>query len=134
LAPSNEGAIVETKVRDSQEERVQTYQQTRYMRLGRSAITAFSVIAFLMFLAAPLSGADDRAKCQRSIEKAEARLDDAIAKHGEHSHEANARRHDLVAERQACWNRYHQWWDGKEHKWHDDQNWEIEVRHEDHQP
>jgi hypothetical protein len=100
-------------------------QQNRdFMKTARSVLAMFAVVALFTFLAAPRSHADDRAKCQHSIEKAEARLDDAIAKHGEHSHEAQDRRADLVAQRKDCWNHYHQWWDGKNHRWHDDQDWD----------
>ncbi len=49
--------------------------------------------------------ADD--KCDRDIHKAEARLQDAIAKHGEHSPQADKRRHELDEVRRRC-------------HWHDD--------------
>jgi hypothetical protein len=114
---------------------VQTYQTTAFTKAGRSALAAFAAVALLTFMAVPRSHADDeRAKCQHRIEKAEARLDDAIRKHGEHSHEADERRHDLAAERQTCWNRYHQWWDGKEQRWHEDQNWDYDHDHDHPQP
>ncbi len=81
-------------------------------------------VTVLMFLAAPQARADDRDKCRHAIEKAEARLDEAIQHHGERSHEAEDRRRDLNAERQRCWERYHQWWNGREHRWETEQNWE----------
>jgi hypothetical protein len=81
-------------------------------------------VTVLMFVAAPQARADDRDKCRHAIEKAEARLDDAIHHHGERSHEAEDRRRDLNAERQRCWDRYHQWWNGREHRWETEQNWE----------
>jgi hypothetical protein len=37
-------------------------------------------------LTVPQSYGDDHAKCQRQIERAEAKLDGAIRKHGEHSY------------------------------------------------
>jgi hypothetical protein len=52
-----------------------------------------------------------RSQCQHKIEKAEAKLDDAIRKHGERSSQAESRRRDLNAERERCWNSYHGWWD-----------------------
>jgi hypothetical protein len=52
-------------------------------------------VTVLMFLAAPQARADDRDKCRHAIEKAEARLDEAIQHHGERSHEAEDRRRDL---------------------------------------
>jgi hypothetical protein len=81
-------------------------------------------VTVLMFLAAPQARADERDKCRHAIEKAEARLDEAIQHHGERSHEAEDRRRDLNAERQRCWERYHQWWNGREHRWETEQNWE----------
>lgn len=88
--------------------------------------TVIATIALMLFMAAavPRAHADDRSHCQHAIEKAEARLDQAIQKHGEHSHEADERRRDLNAERENCWNKYHQWWNGKEHRWETEHNWD----------
>jgi hypothetical protein len=44
--------------------------------------------------------AEDR--CERRIHEAEAKLQDAIAKHGEHSRQAEKRRHDLEETRRHC--------------------------------
>lgn len=90
----------------------------------KATVAAFVALAFLLFVAAPRSQADDREKCQHAIEKAEARLDKAIHDHGEHSHEADDRRRDLNAERERCWNATHQWWNGKEHRWETEHNWD----------
>ena len=51
-------------------------------------------------------------------------LDKAIAHNGERSREAEDRRRDLNAERQRCWDEHHQWWNGKEHRWETEQNWD----------
>jgi hypothetical protein len=99
--------------------------------MARTAAAAVMVAALSWFVAVPLMHADDdRAKCQHAVEKAEARLDHAIQDHGEHSREAEDRRHDLNAERQRCWDKYHQWWNGKEHRWETEQNWDHD--HYDH--
>jgi hypothetical protein len=29
----------------------------------------------------------------------------------------------LNAERQRCWDAYHQWWNGKEHRWETERTW-----------
>jgi hypothetical protein len=93
-------------------------------RLGKSAIAAIVMGALFLFVAAaPQVRADDHAKCQHAIEKAEARLDKAIHDKGDHSREAEARRHDLEAERQRCWDQHHGWWNGKEHRWETEHNW-----------
>ena len=94
--------------------------QQNYGKWGKSILMAFVMTAFLAFTAAPRVHADERSACQHAIEKAEARLDDAIAKRGEHSHEAEERRHELNDERQHCWDKYHEWWNGRDHEWHKD--------------
>lgn len=99
-----------------------------YFRLGKSAAAAIAIAAVLALGAVPRAQADDHAKCQQRIEKAEHRLDDAIRKHGERSGQANDRRRDLDAERDRCWNQYHGWWDGRGHQWHDQRDWD----HDDH--
>ena len=50
--------------------------------------------------------ADD--KCERDIHKAEDKLRDAIEKHGEHSRQAEKRRHELEDVRHRChWHEDH---------------------------
>jgi hypothetical protein len=98
-------------------------------KAGKSTAAVAAMAAVLMLGAVPLMHADDHAKCQHNIEKAEARLDDAIRKHGERSGEASARRRDLDAERERCWNQYHGWWDGHAHQWHDQRDWDHDDHH-----
>jgi len=93
-------------------------------RFGITTVAAAVIGALLLFTAAPLVHADDKDKCRHAIEKAEARLDRAVRDKGEHSHEADARRRDLNAERERCWNTYHSWWNGKENRWETEHNWE----------
>jgi hypothetical protein len=84
-------------------------------------------MSLALFVANPAQvRADDRSHCQHAVEKAEANLDRAIAKNGERSHEADDRRRDLSAERQRCWDKYHQWWNGKEHRWETEHNWDAD--------
>ena len=91
---------------------------------GKAAVAALIAAALMWFVAAaPQAHADDRSHCQHAIEKAEANLDKAIRDHGDHSHEAEDRRRDLNAERQHCWEAYHQWWNGKEHRWETERTW-----------
>lgn len=100
-------------------------------RMGKTAVAAVMVAALSWFVAAPVVHADDdRAHCQRAVEKAEARLDRAIHNNGEHSREAEDRRRDLNAERQRCWDKYHQWWNGHDHRWETEQNWDHD--HDEH--
>src|SRR5712692_11293808 len=82
---------------------------------GKAVVAATVLSALLLFAGAPRAHADndDRAKCNRRIEKAEARFDDAVRRHGERSRQANdRRRRDLNAARERCWNEFHGWWNG----------------------
>ncbi|HZW81666.1 MAG TPA: hypothetical protein VFF50_14420 [Candidatus Deferrimicrobiaceae bacterium] len=94
------------------------------LRLGKTAAAAVMAAALMFFMAAPRANADDRSHCQHAVEKAESNLDRAIHEHGDHSPQADARRRDLNAERQHCWEKYHQWWNGKEHRWETEQTWD----------
>jgi hypothetical protein len=95
-------------------------------------MVAAALSAALLCTTAPTARADDdHAKCQHRIEKAEARLDQAIRSHGEHSSEAESRRRDLNAERERCWNSYHGWWSSADHTWHSERDWDRD-RHDDH--
>lgn len=93
-------------------------------RFARSAAAAVMVIALSWFVAAPIAHADDRSRCQHAVERAESRLDSAVRHNGEHSRRAEDRRRDLNAERQRCWDQHHQWWNGRDHRWETDQNWD----------
>ena len=97
------------------------------------SVAVMTALGTAMFVTVPRSYADDHAKCQRQIEKAESRLDQAIHKHGEHSRQAEERRRDLSAERERCWSAYHGWWDGHEKKWHEAHDWDHDQDHHDDQ-
>ena len=94
------------------------------IRFAKSVVAAAVLSVLLLFAAVPPSHADERERCQQRIEKAEARLDQAIRKHGEHSHQADDRRRDLRAERERCWREHHAWWDAHEHQWHSERDWD----------
>jgi Ni/Co efflux regulator RcnB len=98
-------------------------EKTLKLKLGKNALSAVVAAALVFFVAAPHAHAEDRSKCQHAVEKAEANLDKAIHDHGDHSPQADSRRRDLNAERQHCWDQYHQWWNGKEHRWETEQTW-----------
>jgi hypothetical protein len=88
--------------------------------------------ASLLFVSAPRANADDHDKCRHRIEKAEARLHDAIRDHGEHSREAESRRHDLNEERERCWTSEHGWWSSEDHRWHTERDWDRDHDEHDH--
>ena len=71
----------------------------------------------------------DRAECQHRIRKAEAKLETTIRRHGEHSAQAEARRAELRAQRERCYNRIRAWWNEHERKWHEDRDWDRDERH-----
>jgi len=105
----------------------------RAWRLGTSGvITSALVSATFVFICVPSAKADEREKCQHHIEKAEARLDRAVREHGESSAQARSSRHALNEEREHCWSAYHVWWNGVEHRWHNDRDWDRDDRDHDH--
>ncbi len=100
-----------------------------HSRLGKISAAVVAAVALTFFVAAPPAPADDgRSHCQRAVEKAESRLDHAIAHNGERSREADDRRRDLNAERARCWDRYHQWWNGHDHRWETEHSWDRDQR------
>jgi hypothetical protein len=99
-------------------------QLFRKQRFGKTALAAVIAGALLLFVSAPQARAGEREKCQQAIEKAEARLDKAVHDRGEHSRAADDRRRDLNAERERCWSANHQWWNGRDHRWETEHNWE----------
>lgn len=100
-------------------------------RLAVSAVVT-TALGTAMLVTVPQSYADDHAKCQRQVERAELKLDQAIRKHGERSRQAEQRRRDLNAERERCWKSHHRWWDGHERRWHDDRDWDRDHDRGDH--
>ena len=92
---------------------------------GLAVSTAITTaLGTAMFVTVPQLYADDHAHCQHQIERAESKLDEAIRKHGERSHQADQRRRDLNAEREKCWNQYKGYWNGHDHQWHTERDWE----------
>jgi len=74
---------------------------------GRTA--AFAVVGGLLSFAGAIPAhADrddhdrDREKCERRVHKAEENLERAVRKHGEHSRQAEQRRHQVEETRESC--------------------------------
>ena len=101
-----------------------TNAQATSRKICRTTVAALLLNAVLLVMAVPVARADDHDECRRRIEKIEAKLDHEVARHGEHSRQADARRRDLAAERERCWGRYHGWWDGHSRQWHTEHDWE----------
>ena len=75
------------------------------LKKARTLIAALVVFSFLGWVA-PAQALDrdhdrDR-KCEQRIRNAERRLRDAERRHGVHSRQAQARRHDLEEARERC--------------------------------
>jgi len=98
-------------------------------KIWKTAVAVLLLNGLLVMTAAPSLWADEHDRCRHRIEKAEAKLDHAVAKHGEHSRQAEEKRRDLRAERERCWNEYHGWWDGHNHQWHTDRDWDHDSDH-----
>lgn len=91
--------------------------------LKRSIPAAAVMFTLFIGVAMPLR-ADERAECQKRIEKTEAKLEKAVHKHGERSRQAENQRRALNEERERCWNRYHSWYNGRDHQWHNEHDWD----------
>ena len=100
-------------------------------RLATSAVVTAALGGAMLANAPRLYADDDHGDCQRKVERAEGKVDQAVRKHGEGSHEAEERRRDLNAERERCWERYHGWWDARERRWHSDRDWDYDRDHRD---
>jgi hypothetical protein len=77
------------------------------MQKAKALIAACVVSFFLAGAAVPARAADrdhdrDDRKCEKQINKAESNLQKAIRKHGEHSRQAEQRRHQLDEARERC--------------------------------
>ena len=73
------------------------------LKKARTLIAALVVLSFLAgVVPAKAFDRDDDRKCEQRIRNAERRLRDAERKHGEHSRQAEARRHDLEEARERC--------------------------------
>ena len=89
---------------------------------GTMAVLLLNAMFFIT--AVPGARAEDRDKCRRQIEKIEERLNHEVARHGERSPQAESCRRQLREERERCWSHYHAWWNGQDHQWHTERDWE----------
>lgn len=70
---------------------------------AKTLMAAFVILSFLGgTIPARAVDRDDDRKCEQRIRNAERKLHDAERKHGEHSRQAQARRHDLEEARERC--------------------------------
>lgn len=106
-------------------------QPNAYVTRSKRSVFAAAVVSVLMlFVGVPRLHADDEfAECRHKTEKAEAKLDEAIAKHGKHSHETAERTEDLRKQRETCYDHIHEWWDGRDQKWQRDDDFGKHLHH-----
>jgi hypothetical protein len=71
------------------------------LKKSRMVIAALMIAGFFGSVI-PTTQAFAESRCERRIHEAEAKLQDAIARHGEHSRQAEKRRHDLEETRRHC--------------------------------
>jgi len=69
--------------------------------VGKVMMCAMLGASLLVGMATPAHGDRDD-KCRRDIQKAEENLEKAVRKHGEHSRQAEQRRHQLEEVRERC--------------------------------
>jgi hypothetical protein len=93
------------------------------------AVVVALLLNGMLLIATPNLRAEEHEHCRHRIEKAEARLDHAVERHGEHSRQAEEKRHELRAERERCWNENHGWWDARAQRWHTERDWDVEISH-----
>ena len=82
----------------------------------------------LAFVGAPSAKANGAYDCQRKVERAEWKLEEAIERHGYYSRQANHERHELREEQESCRRQERRW---REHEWRERQNYERDRRYND---
>lgn len=106
----------------------------KFQNFKRLAMSAALTVAIggPLTVSVPRALADDHGDCEKRVERAEAKFDEAVRKHGENSHEAADSNRALNAERERCWSKYHGWWSGKDHQWHTEHDWDDHDHDHDH--
>lgn len=77
----------------------------------RNTLVAAAALGAVAFAGAPRAQANDGYDCQRRINKAEWKLEEAIDRHGYRSRQANHERHELQEERDRCGREQRRWRD-----------------------
>ena len=95
-----------------------------FAAIAKTLAVAVTLNVLMLVAAVPRAHADERAKCQQRIEKAEGKLNEQVRKHGWNSSQANNSRRELNAEREQCWNQHHAWWGYNDRQWHNERDWD----------
>ncbi|HEY4740710.1 MAG: hypothetical protein WA734_08695 [Candidatus Acidiferrales bacterium] len=98
--------------------------QSRGKFWGKTMLAGAALAGMLAFVGAPPARAENYDSCKHNIEKIDHKLHDAATHHGWNSPQADHWRHELNAERDRCWSKYHRWWDEDGQRWHTDHDWD----------
>lgn len=116
-----------------------------YTRIKKAAIGTATTGALLLFIGSAVpqyAHAQDQdqhhemrerdrrgmEKCQRRIQKAEAKLNEEMREHGNRSRQADRAWMQLREQRQRCFTAYHRWWNGRDQQWREDNDWNRDPR------
>jgi membrane protein involved in colicin uptake len=116
-----------------------------YTRIKRAVIGTATTGALLLFVGAAVpqyARAQDQdehhemrerdrrgmQKCQERTQKAEAKLTEEMREHGNRSRQADRAWMALREQRQRCFTAYHQWWNGRDQQWREDNDWGRDPR------
>lgn len=116
-----------------------------YTRIKKAAIGTATTGALLLFIGSAVpqyAHAQDQdehhemrerdrrgmEKCQRRTQKAEAKLNEEMREHGNRSRQADRAWLQLREQRQRCFTAYHQWWNGRDQQWREDNDWNRDPR------
>lgn len=80
--------------------------QSMLAKYGKRAVLVAAFGALCFFAGVPQAQAEDGYECRLRVERAEARLRDAVEDHGYYSRQANDRRRDLYFQRERCENEF----------------------------
>jgi len=69
----------------------------------RFGLAAAAMSGLILFAGTPNATAADRDDCRWKVERAERRLEDAVARHGYYSSQARHRREELREARERCY-------------------------------
>lgn len=75
----------------------------------RMTLAAAALSGLLLFVGTSSAEARDWDGCQRRVNRAEWRLDEAVRHHGFYSREAQIRREELRGERARCFRDHREW-------------------------
>ena len=89
-----------------------------------SAVAALAVAAALLLTLPVKASADDRARCQNRVERAQDHYRHEVHEHGRRSRQADDARAKMNAAWERCWSESRGWYDPHRHEWRTDRDWD----------